>query len=298
MANDLGFENGDKFLSADGEKIERFSDVVEKILLSKTIVVERDGITTDIKIPIDIIDRFLNNERQLLFYPRVPSVVGSLNKGSNAEKAGLKENDILIGINNNPINYHDEFKMELANNKGENVLILVNRGEVNLSLVASVNQDGLLGFNAAIPSLEQLEQLGYYSLASDEYTFFSSLPAGYNKAVKKLSGYIDQFMLILTPSSGAYKGLGGFGAIGSLFPATWDWEVFWNLTAFLSLMLAFLNILPIPALDGGHVVFLLYEMIIGRPAPEKMMEFAQVVGMILLLSLVIFANGNDILRFF
>ena len=105
-------------------------------------------------------------------------------------------------------------------------------------------------------------------------------------------------MLILSPSSGAYKGLGGFGAIGSLFPSTWDWEVFCNLTAFLSLMLAFMNILPIPALDGGHVVFLLYEMVVGRPAPEKIMEYAQTIGMILLLSLLVFANGNDILRLF
>ena len=118
------------------------------------------------------------------------------------------------------------------------------------------------------------------------------------KAIKKLGSYITQFKMILSPSTGAYKGLGGFGAIGSLFPATWNWEVFWNLTAFLSLMLAFMNILPIPALDGGHVVFLIYEMIIGKPAPEKVMEYAQMIGMILLLGLLVFANGNDILRLF
>ena len=105
-------------------------------------------------------------------------------------------------------------------------------------------------------------------------------------------------MLILNPKSGAYKGLGGFGAIGSMFPASWNWEVFWNLTAFLSLMLAFMNILPIPALDGGHVLFLIYEIIVGKPAPEKIMEYAQTIGMILLLSLLVFANGNDILRLF
>ena len=104
--------------------------------------------------------------------------------------------------------------------------------------------------------------------------------------------------MILSPSTGAYKGMGGFGAIGSMFPATWNWEVFWNLTAFLSLMLAFMNILPIPALDGGHVVFLLYEIVVGKPAPEKVMEYAQAVGMILLLSLLVFANGNDILKLF
>ena len=135
-------------------------------------------------------------------------------------------------------------------------------------------------------------------MASHEYGFLASLPAGYNKAIKKLSSYIDQFILILSPKSGAYKGMGGFGAIGSMFPASWNWEAFWNLTAFLSLMLAFMNILPIPALDGGHVVFLLYEMIIGKPAPEKFMEYAQAVGMFLLLGLIIYANANDVLRLF
>jgi len=130
------------------------------------------------------------------------------------------------------------------------------------------------------------------------YSLLSSFPAGYSKAMNKLGGYIDQFALILKPSSGAYKGVGGFGAIGGLFPAQWDWERFWNLTAFLSLMLAFMNILPIPALDGGHVVFLLYEIVAGKAAPEKIMEYAQVVGMIILLSLLVFANGNDILKLF
>ena len=156
----------------------------------------------------------------------------------------------------------------------------------------------MLGFKPANLSLKQLEELELYTLASHKYGFAASFPAGYNKAIKKLSSYIDQFMLILSPSTGAYKGMGGFGAIGSMFPATWNWEVFWNLTAFLSLMLAFMNVLPIPALDGGHVVFLLYEIIVGKPAPEKVMENAQVVGMIMLLSLLVFANGNDVLRLF
>tara|TARA_X000000368_G_scaffold184436_1_gene145645 strand:- start:11441 stop:12778 length:1338 start_codon:yes stop_codon:yes gene_type:complete len=298
VANGLGFETGDRFLAADGEKIERFSDVLEKIILSKVITVERNGINTDIEMPENVVDKFLSNERQLLFYPRVPSFVSSIVKNSNAEKAGLKKKDILVGINNKPFKYHDEIKTELASHKGGEVLLLVERDGENVLLTSKVDQNGELGFLNAIPSLEQLEELGYYSLTSYKYSFFGSLPAGYNKAIKKLTSYIDQFVLILKPSSGAYKGLGGFGAIGSLFPSTWDWEVFWNLTAFLSLMLAFMNILPIPALDGGHVVFLLYEMVVGRPAPEKIMEYAQTIGMILLLSLLVFANGNDILRLF
>ena len=297
-AKSLGFKNGDKIIAADGKKIKRFLDVPEKILLSEIITVERDGAYTDIEIPVDVIDVFLNNKNQPLFYPRIPSIVSSVLDGSNAEKSGLKKNDVLVRINDIPIKYHDQLKKNLETYKGGEISLLVNRDGKNISLLAKVDNSGKLGFVSSNFSLQQLEELGYYSLSSHEYSFFASLPAGYNKAIKKLKSYIDQFMLILTPSSGAYKGMGGFGSIGSLFPATWDWEVFWNLTAFLSLMLAFMNILPIPALDGGHVVFLLYEMIVGKPAPDKIMEYAQTIGMILLLSLLLFANGNDILRLF
>ena len=296
MATDLGFENGDKFVAADGEKIERFSDVLEKVIVSKTITVERNGVATDITMPIDVIDQFLNNGNQQLFYPRIPTVVSGFSENSNAKKAGLKKKDILVAINGVSLTYYDEFKDELANYKSEEIIVLVDRGGEELNV--NVNEDGMLGFKPANLSLKQLEELELYTLASHKYGFAASFPAGYNKAIKKLSSYIDQFMLILSPSTGAYKGMGGFGAIGSMFPATWNWEVFWNLTAFLSLMLAFMNVLPIPALDGGHVVFLVYEMIVGRPAPEKVMENAQVVGMIMLLSLLVFANGNDILRLF
>ena len=268
------------------------------MIISKTITVERNGVATDITMPIDVIDQFLNNGNQQLFYPRIPTVVSGFSENSNAKKAGLKKKDILVAINGVSLTYYDEFKDELANYKSEEIIVLVDRGGEELTINVNVNKDGMLGFKPANLSLKQLEELELYTLASHKYGFAASFPAGYNKAIKKLSSYIDQFMLILSPSTGAYKGMGGFGAIGSMFPATWNWEVFWNLTAFLSLMLAFMNVLPIPALDGGHVVFLVYEMIVGKPAPEKVMENAQVVGMIMLLSLLVFANGNDILRLF
>ena len=298
MANDLGFKNGDKFLLADGETIGRFSEVLEKIILSKVITVEREGLSVDIEMPVDVIDQFLKNKNQLLFYPRIPTMVSAVEKNSNAEKAGLMKKDLLKEINGFNIKYFDQFSKELDSLKGEKISLLVNRDGKDLMLNATVGSNGKLGFMPANFSIDQLEGLGYYNLESSNYTFLGSLPAGYNKAFKKLGSYIDQFALILKPSSGAYKGMGGFGAIGSMFPPSWDWEIFWNLTAFLSLMLAFMNILPIPALDGGHVVFLVYEMIVGKPAPEKIMEYAQTVGMLLLLSLLIFANGNDILKLF
>lgn len=298
MANDLGFKNGDKFLSADGETIGRFSEVLEKIILSKVITVEREGLSIDIEMPVDVIDQFLKNKNQLLFYPRIPTMVSAVEKNSNAEKAGLMKKDLLKEINGFNIKYFDQFSKELDSFKGEEISLLINRDGKDIILSATVGSNGKLGFMPANFSIDQLEGLGYYNLESSNYTFLESFPAGYNKAFKKLGSYIDQFALILKPSSGAYKGMGGFGAIGSMFPPTWDWEIFWNLTAFLSLMLAFMNILPIPALDGGHVVFLVYEMIVGKPAPEKIMEYAQTVGMLLLLSLLIFANGNDILKLF
>lgn len=299
LATEIGFKNGDKLVAADGEKIDRFSDIVEKIIVSKKITVERSGISVDIEMPIDIIDKFLKNKKkQPLFYPRIPAIISSVEKGSNAEVSGLKTNDILKGINGDPVLYYDLFKDKLPLYKEEDITLLIERDGEEMLISTKVSSDGKLGFLPTNFSLKQLEEMNLYSLASHKYGFFNSFPAGYNKAIKKLGSYIDQFILILSPSTGAYKGMGGFGSIGSLFPATWNWEVFWNLTAFLSLMLAFMNILPIPALDGGHVVFLIYEIIVGKAAPEKVMEYAQVVGMVLLLSLLIFANGNDIIRLF
>jgi len=296
MATNLGFENGDKFIAADGEKIERFSDVLENVIIANSITVERNNTLIDIDMPADVIDQFLSNGNQQLFYPRIPTIISGFNENSNCEKAGLLIKDRIVAVNGVSANYHDLFTKELKGYRDTVILVDVIRGGERIGFSIKVNENGELGFMPANLSLVQLEDLGIYSMASFKYGFFSAFPAGYNKAIKKLTSYINQFILILSPSTGAYKGMGGFGAIGSLFPATWNWEVFWNLTAFLSLMLAFMNILPIPALDGGHVVFLLYEIVVGKAAPEKVMEYAQVVGMFLLLSLILYANANDVIR--
>ena len=298
LATTLGFQNGDKIISADGSEIERYSDILENVITSRTILVERNGIETELTMPIDLIDKFLNNPTKLILYPRIPTIVSRVEKGSNAEKGGLQKKDIIKAINGTDHLYFDEFKNGLSAYIGQEIAVTVERKGEDMDLTVLVSEEGTLGFSPANLNITQLEKLGAYKLASFKYDFFAAFPAGYNKAIKKLGSYISQFKMILSPSTGAYKGMGGFGAIGSMFPATWNWEIFWNLTAFLSLMLAFMNILPIPALDGGHVVFLLYEMIVGKPAPEKVMEYAQMVGMILLLSLLLFANGNDILKLF
>ena len=298
LSKELGFISGDKILAVGEEPVERFSSILEKMLSAKTVTIERGGERKLITIPDNFIERLIDNEKSMLFYPRIPPIISSIIENSNCEKAGFQTKDRILSVDGISISYNDEMAGALSNYIDSVVSIEVLRDEEEISLQTKVGKDATIGYYPALLTFSQLEELNIYTMTYQTYSLVSSLPAGYNKAVSKLGGYIDQFKLILSPSSGAYKGLGGFGAIGSLFPSQWDWERFWNLTAFLSLMLAFLNILPIPALDGGHVLFLLYEMVVGKAAPEKFMEYAQVIGMLLLLGLVVYANGNDIIKLF
>ena len=298
LSKEIGFLSGDKIISVDGEPVERFSSILEKTLTAKQVTVERNSKKEIIEIPNDFIEKLISNEKTMLFYPRIPAIISSFVENSNCKEAGLKVKDQIIRVNDLEVKYNDQIYDVLAGFKDSTINITVIREGSEINFETIVNADGTIGYYPALLSFTQLEELGIYKMEAKTYSLLSSFPAGYSKAMNKLGGYIDQFALILKPSSGAYKGVGGFGAIGGLFPAQWDWERFWNLTAFLSLMLAFMNILPIPALDGGHVVFLLYEIVAGKAAPEKIMEYAQVVGMIILLSLLVFANGNDILKLF
>ena len=298
LAKDLGFETGDKIIAVDDEKPQAFNSVFESLLYAESVTLERDGVTKELALPSNFIAQLLESEERILFAPRIPTIISGFPANSNAKNAGFEKKDRIVSVNDVETKYFDEFKFELQQHKGENISVGVNRFGEEIILSVDVTNEGMIGFMPSNLSLNQLEELGIYSLNSATYSFLESLPAGYHLAIKKLGSYINQFKLILSPSTGAYKGLGGFGTIGSLFPGKWHWQSFWEMTAFLSLMLAFMNVLPIPALDGGHVVFLLYEMLVGKPAPEKVMEYAQMVGMLLLLSLLVYANGNDILKLF
>ena len=298
LAKDLGFETGDKIIAVDDNKPIVFSSVFESLLYAKTVTIVRNGITKQLVLPTDFIAQLLESEVRILFAPRIPTIISGFTANSNAKNAGFEKKDRIVSVNGVQTKYFDEFKNELQQNKGKNISVGVNRFGEEILLSVDVNDEGMIGFMPSNLSLTQLEDLGIYSLNSTSYSFLEALPAGYHLAIRKLGSYINQFKLILSPSTGAYKGLGGFGTIGSLFPGKWHWQSFWEMTAFLSLMLAFMNILPIPALDGGHVMFLLYEMLVGKPAPEKVMEYAQVVGMLFLLSLLVYANGNDLLKLF
>lgn len=292
----LGFQSGDKIISVNGDSIKYFEDIQLKVLIGgRKVVLDRNGEIKELDLPIDLIDKLVTrkDKKRTLILPRIPAYVGEYGKKDTlyGKRAGLLPMDKIIAVDGQPVQYIDEVNVLGANHKNGQVAVQVLRGTDTINLTNKVNGEGRL--ELALLSSEQYDSLGAYKELHTKYSFFAAFPAGVVKSVDKLNGYIDQFKLILNPDTGAYKGVGGFKAIGSVFPTSWDWESFWNITAFLSIILAFMNLLPIPALDGGHVVFTLYEMISGRKPNEKFLEYAQMVGMVLLLLLMLYANGND-----
>lgn len=289
----IGLRNGDKILTVDNQHVENFLEITTDIVLNnrKTIQIERDGQVLNIEIPKEYVPKMLKGKGQIDYRtPFGPFVVGSYGKESPGKAAGVLPGDELIGLDDKRFIYFDEFRKYLFENKDRPlVLNLLRKGE-NLNIPVTPNSSGLLGINPSI-SLDQI-----FDLKTIKYGFLQSFPAGIDKGFKTIADYLKQFKLIFSKNTKAYESLGGFITIGSIFPGVWDWQLFWNLTAFLSIILAVVNILPIPALDGGHVMFLLFEVITGRKPSDKFLEYAQIAGMILLLSLLVFANGNDILR--
>ncbi|MFW6018993.1 MAG: RIP metalloprotease RseP [Bacteroidales bacterium] len=293
---DMGMQNGDKVLTVDNEPVKKYSDIMPKLLNGGTVTIDRNGETKEINLPENFAGQLVENESKLLLYPRIPFFVQTVPDSSVNSNSGLKPKDKILEINGKQIKYYDQAAEHLKQHSGDSINILVERDEKTHKFNVFITESGQMEVQAAILPPDDLYQLGIYDYSVKSYGPFEAIPAGFNKAWSTLSSYIQQFRLILQPKTGAYKGLGGFGTIMSLFPASWDWQSFWELTAFLSLILAFMNILPIPALDGGHVMFLLYEIIAGRKPNEKFMEYAQLIGMVLLLTLLLYANGMDVLR--
>jgi regulator of sigma E protease len=290
----MGLKNGDKILSVDNMKVENFLHITSDIVLNdrKTIQVERDGEILNIDIPREYIPQRLKGKGEIDYrIPFMPLVIKSFDKESPAKNAGLIVNDEITGIDNMQFTYADEFQDYLQTNKSKSLSLNVLRDGSVIDINVTPNSAGLLGIRYAGKSLDQI-----FELKTIRYGFLQSVPAGIKKGIKTIGDYLKQFKLLFSKDTKAYESLGGFITIGSIFPGVWDWQSFWNLTAFLSIILAVMNILPIPALDGGHVMFLLFEVITGRKPSDKFLEYAQIAGMILLLSLLIFANGNDILR--
>ena len=300
LAMNLGLETGDKVLTIDGEKIKKFSHLTLGFVNGNNYQVERNGKIIDKVIPEDFISQLVDRGKDAgpVIVHRIPFVIADISKGSHNLNADLKPKDILVAINGNTIKYLDEAQPILNQFKNQEIKVTVKRGSETKEVPVRISNDGKLGVGLTQLPFSDLEKLGYYNLSEIDYTFAEAIPAGWNKSVKTLTDYIKQLKKIFNPSTGAYKGLGGFISIGSIFPSEWSAEAFWNITAFLSIMLGFMNLLPIPALDGGHVVFTLWEMITGKKPGDKFLEYAQVTGFILLIALLLFANGNDIFRLF
>ena len=288
----IGLQTGDKIISVDHKKVENFHKIIPTVLLeiAKTIQVERDGQPVDVE--ISDADIALLVKAKSVMEPRYlfEFKVAKFAKESVAEKAGLKKGDQITSVDSLKFVYYDQFQKYLQDHKNEKILIQVLRGEGALNIPVQMDETGFLGIQAEAPVLTKFE------LKTISYGFFESIPAGIKKGINTIQDYLKQFKLIFSPKTKAYESLGGFIAIGNIFPGAWDWYAFWTMTAFLSIILAVMNLLPIPALDGGHVMFLTFEMVTGRKPSEKFLEYAQIAGMILLLALVLYANGNDIFK--
>lgn len=289
LGEKVGFQNGDKLVAVNGQKLVRFEEIYDtKILLGDniTVQVERDGAMKDILLPDDFTRQLIDGDQKFFVSPRRKYTVAEVVSGEPADKAGLKAGDQIVTVNNAEVIYFDQLQTALKDNAGDSVTLNVNRAGSTIALASIVKKDGTLGFR---PMLDTL------ATGTQKYSLLAAIPAGAKMGVKTISDQVKSFGKIFSGDIPVQKSLGGPIAIAQkMYGGEWVWYRFWTTTALLSLVLAFFNILPIPALDGGHVVFLIYEMITGRPASEKVLIGAQYVGMAILLSLMVFIFGNDI----
>lgn len=292
LAYEMGLRDGDKILSVDNVVVDNFNKIPSQIILeeAKTVQVERDSKAIDVTIPPGFLGKMVKTRKPGLIGSRFPMVIDGFSKNSIAKEAGIEIGDKPIFVNENQVNYFQDFVPLIKENIGNEINIIALRGTDTVSYSLTVPENGMIGIS--------VDGSKYFTLKSTDYTFVEAIPTGFRRTWEGIGSYLKQLKLLFSPEVKAYESVGGFITIGSIFPAEWHWESFWRLTAFLSIMLAILNILPIPALDGGHVMFLLYEIIARRKPSDKFLEYAQIVGMVILFSLLILANGNDIIRLF
>ena len=289
-----GFKDGDKIISVDGKKQPRHDWMSIDIILADQIIVERDGKEHEININDSGVKAILNGARkQVLFTPLIEDVIiDSLLPNSEAMKAGLKKGDQILALNNQEIKHFHEFTRNLHEYKSDSVLLTIDRNGQEMQLTTAVSDSSSLGFFNRGLNPEKFNEM----FVHDEYSVLASIPAGFKKAYVNLSYQIKQFKLIIRPETEAYKQVSGPLRLYQVFDAKWDWNRFWNFTAMFSIWLAFINILPIPALDGGHALFTIIEMITGKKMSDKTMEIAQITGFIILMTLMLLVFGNDIIH--
>ena len=286
----VGFKDGDILLKADTLTLDRFGeDCLRSVVEAQNVTVLRNGVETVIPIPDDMMQRLLRDKKGFAAL-RFPMVIKEVPEPhAPAALAGMQAGDSIVSVNGQATPTFSEVATCLADNKNQEIAVGFYRNGALDTLTMQVDSLGKIGVAVKAPA-------ELFGLVTVKYGFFESFPAGIAKGIRTLKGYTNDMKYVFTKEGAS--SLGGFGTIGSLFPAEWDWHSFWMKTAFLSIILAFMNILPIPALDGGHVMFLLYEVIARRKPSDKFLEYAQVTGMFLLFALLIYANGNDIFRFF
>ena len=288
-AQHIGFQDGDILQEADGVKLKRFDQFsFRKIIEAKQVTVLRDGQKENIAIPDDMMERLMHDKKGFAGV-RYPMIVQTVLKGKSAEAAGIQVGDQILSINGIPTPEATDVNEQLTKFATQTIQLGVKRDTQIKTLTVTPDSTGIIGIMVKAPTQ-------IYKTVTTNYAFFASFPAGIDKGVRTLKGYISDMKYVFT-KEGA-KSLGGFGTIGGLFPAHWNWPIFWERTAFLSIILAFMNILPIPALDGGHVLFLLVEVVTRRKPSNKFLEYAQIGGMAILFALLLYANGNDLFRYF
>jgi regulator of sigma E protease len=290
LAQEIGFRNGDKLVSVNGKTYESFQENLVEILLSKerNVQVERDGNPITISINNSQIGKVLAN-KQLFIDVRQEFIVDTVVPDRGAYKAGIQKGDKLIALNDSSMICYDQYLTYFKTHKNSSAIITVKRSGTMVLLPVQIDSSGLIGVgNVPYAGLE---------LKHENYSLFSSIPAGISKGMKEVKNYLRQFKLIFNPEIKGHEKIGSFIAIGNMFAPVWDWKSFWGLTAFLSIILGVINIFPIPALDGGHVMFVLYEIISGRKPSDKFLEYAQIVGFVILLALIIFALRNDVINY-
>ena len=294
LAQSIGLKNGDKITGLDGKYVEKFSKVPVMVILNdiKTININRDGKEMNIDVPKEFAGNLISHKDIGFIDVRVP--IGGIDEvadTSAAQKAGLKVGDKVIAINGNSLAYFDEFKAQVQQNKNKQIDVVYLRKNDTLKTSLTVPATGAIGINnGAVKKYIEVKEVSY--------NFFSCFGAGLRKSGETIQSYWLQLKLMFNGKVKTSESLGSVISIGKMYSSEWDWQNFWALTAFFSLVLAFMNLLPIPALDGGHALFTIIEMITGRKPSDKFMEYAQTVGMVLLLGLMVYALGLDFWRIF
>ncbi|KIC92752.1 RIP metalloprotease RseP [Flavihumibacter solisilvae] len=294
LAQSIGLRDGDHLLRVDGEYIDRFNKIPLKVILTgaKTLEVERDGKPVTVNIPDDFAAKLIHFKTINFIDMRVPFTgIDSVIDTSAAARAGLRKNDQVLAVNGKPVPYYHEFRKAIQSNKGKPIEMQVVRGKDTSNVAATVSENGTIG-------VYPLSTVDSFEVKKISYGFFDAIPAGFTKSIETLESYWLQLKLIFSGKVNTNESLGSVISIGKMFAPQWDWMQFWSLTAFFSLVLALMNILPIPGLDGGHALFTIIEMVSGRKPSEKFLEYAQMVGMVLLLGLMAYALGLDIFRLF